>query len=133
MNLSQLNKKINDINPIKAFDEFATDNPSIFVEAIQEQQYSGRQGNKGYKYRNKAYEQRKREMNPSAGGQVDLFVTGEFSRGIFATVSDGVKLFSRDEKADLLTQKYEGIWFFNDDTKTKIKPKILFKFKDYLI
>jgi hypothetical protein len=73
-------------------------------------------------------------MNPSAGGQVDGFFTGETSRGIFAEVNNGVKLFSREtEKAELLTAKYEGIWFFNDDTKTKIKPKILFKFKDYLI
>ena len=133
MNLSGLNKKISEINPLKAFDNFATDNPTIFVEAIREQQYSGKQGTKGYKYRSLAYEKQKRQMNPSANGQVDLFSTGEFSRGIFAEVSNGVKLFSRDEKAQMLTSKYEGIWFFNEDTKTKVKPKILFKFKDYLI
>lgn len=66
----------------------------------------------GY-YRNQAYRNFKRGLNPSASGTVDLILTGSFTRQLFV---DDVRpsLFrfdSRDDKSGLLETKYgKDIW-----------------------
>lgn len=72
----------------------------------------------GY-YLNPAYRLFKREINPLAGGTVDLILTGSFTRQLFVDdLGNGRYVFdSRDDKTDLLVSKYgSDIMGLNEDT-----------------
>ena len=134
MNLNELKRKVKEINLPKAFDEFAKDNPTIFLDAMREQLYSGK-NKKGFgiPYRSTSYEKMKREMNPGAGGMTDFFLTGKFYEGLQLNVENGLQFTSNVEYADkLFLGKYSDSWGYNENTK--IKEKILKNgFKNYII
>lgn len=73
----------------------------------------------GY-YRNSAYAELKERLNPLAGGTVDLKITGDFHKGIYATViGEELVISSFDEKTDDLEQKYgDEIFGINDNYRT---------------
>ena len=134
MNLRQQNERIQALNPRKAFARLVNDNPTLFVDAIKEQMYTGRHAFKSYAYRSLSYERQKRAMNPGANGKVDLYLTGQFYSGIrleTATETE-IRLTSSDEKNKMLNQKYEGIFKYNKETIANIKPEIIRLTKEYL-
>jgi len=59
-------------------------------------------------YKSPEYSLFKRNLNPLAGGTVDLILTGSFTRGLFVDdIAPSRFLFdSHDEKTDLLIGKY---------------------------
>jgi cytoplasmic iron level regulating protein YaaA (DUF328/UPF0246 family) len=68
-------------------------------------------------YRNPAYQQMKQRMNPRAGGDVDLILTGSFTNKLFVQgLGNSRFLFdSTDDKTPILTEKYgDDIFGFND-------------------
>ena len=141
MELQELNKRIQQINPIKAFAEFVSDNPSLFIDALREQMYRGESGDGliRYIYASEDYEKYKFRKNPKAGGRPDLNNEGDFYAGIEVDVyytSNQVALnfYSTDSKSDKLTEKYTNtIWILNEKTISLIQKEIKTKFKDYLI
>lgn len=76
------------------------------------------EGSKIGRYKNKDYARKKANMNPLAGyWQVDLRYRGEFHRNMDVKFfTNSFQVFSRDEKYDMLTEKYgETIWGLNDE------------------
>lgn len=70
-------------------------------------------------YRSLSYRRKKQSQNPMAGGFVDLFRTGAFSRGLFIQKLSSRKynFFSTDKKAPELFAKYgKGTQGLNGDT-----------------
>lgn len=59
-------------------------------------------------YSSFAYEQEKRQSNPLAGGNVDLIDTHDLEKGLVVNALSGslFSIFSTDEKATLIAQKY---------------------------
>ncbi|MCP4984855.1 MAG: hypothetical protein GY928_01960 [Colwellia sp.] len=59
-------------------------------------------------YRSFAYRQEKIRQNPIAGGNVDLTLTGALNRelDIFPISGDNYSIFSNDEKAISIAEKY---------------------------
>ncbi len=55
-----------------------------------------------------SYEQEKRSRNPLAGGNVDLIDQGDLEKGLVVNALGGslFTIFSKDEKAQAISQKY---------------------------
>lgn len=128
------------LDKVKAFDveqavevAFSSD---AFLRSVEGEQLKQMRAGKNAdgkrigKYRNNAYAKKKNEMNPEPGlGNVDLILTGEFSRNIFAQSDGGVMEiasgeFSRhifaqnDSKSQMLEEKYgESIFGLSDKFK----------------
>jgi hypothetical protein len=110
--------------------EEATYNTSDRLVKSQRAQMLYGEGSKGKigKYRSAAYARKKYQMNPIAGeGNVDLRLTGDFSKGVFADVrTDGVVLDSGDPKTSALVKKYgEDIFGLNPDYAADYSEKVL--------
>ena len=70
-------------------------------------------------YKNKDYQSMKMRMNPLAGGDVDLILTGKFSNQMFVkSLGNSRFIFkSKDKKEDMLKEKYgEQIMGLNEET-----------------
>jgi hypothetical protein len=84
----------------------------------------------GY-YRNKAYENRKRRLNPLARGRVDLMLTGAFIDSFYllrpSTQKKTGSLFgARDKKRNSLVEKYgKDIMSLNEDVLVKLSRDIV--------
>jgi hypothetical protein len=118
------------LDKVKAFDveqavevAFSSD---AFLRSVESEQVKQMRAGKNAdgkrigKYRNKAYARKKNEMNPEPGlGNVDLILTGEFSRNIFAQSDGGVmEIASNDSKSPMLEEKYgESIFGLSDKFK----------------
>lgn len=59
-------------------------------------------------YRSIEYQQYKAAKNPEAGGNVDLILTGDLSFGLTLNkvMNVGYTIFSTDEKANMIADKY---------------------------
>lgn len=115
MTLGQLNINAQKIDANKLLDEVIQQNASYFIDKLQKQLQKGqiRKGDivRSYEYLSAKYKKRKQQMNPSAGGKVDLKNTGDFYRGMFLDKKGNEFLInSSDWKADKLKQRYS-----NDD------------------
>lgn len=132
-----MNEKIQAIDPKKAFQEFADDNPSIFLDNIKEQLYSGRNSkNVGIPYRSLSYEKKKKQMNPSANGMTDFFLTGEFYKSLYTrSEQNGLSFFSDLEYSKKLFQgKYADSYNYNSNQQKKVVADIIKNgFINYLI
>jgi hypothetical protein len=123
-------KKVRDnLEPIaeSSISEVAPD----FVEAqkAQLEQGNNSEGGSFRKYRNAVYAKEKNLMNPLPGyGNPDLKYSGNFYRGIKATVQGGkIVVESTDEKAQMLESNYAFIFGLNpqemeDFLYGKLKP-----------
>lgn len=90
------------------------------------------------KYRSREYKLMKIDMNPLAGGYVDLTLTGDFTNMLtLRRDSDKVaEIFSEDEKATMLKAKYgDDIYGLTDGsvgeliTKTTFVPDLVKRIK----
>jgi hypothetical protein len=134
MHLKELTEKTNKLNPQKAFQSLVSENNSVFVEAIKKQMYSGKnQFNYGIPYRNENYAKIKRQMNSGAGGNVDLYVTGSFYRGIGLQQQNTSYYFdSSDEKNTRLKDKYPSMFVYNTQTISEVNTFIINTFLKFL-
>lgn len=82
----------------------------------------------GY-YRNTKYEKRKRRMNPSAGGRVDLIFSGAFidSFYLLKKPKNGVLFGASDKKRNALVSKYTiNIMGLNKQVFNKVEREVIF-------
>ena len=140
MNLQEVNSRIQNLNPVRAFVKLVKDEPTRFENFLKSQWSTGVHGdNKTFSYRSKAYSEEKFQQNPSAQGRVDLILTGDLARGIYFNIVEGttnmaIEFYSRDDKADGLTIKYgEVIWQLNEATISEALNYIRKEFINYLI
>ena len=86
-------------------------------------------------YKNEKYSTKKNAMNPLPGpGIPDLFLTGSFSKQINAIPEgDRILIFSNDEKAPVLEDKYKNIFglgtnfkiqYLNENLGPSLREKI---------
>lgn len=81
-------------------------------------------------YRSREYKLMKIEMNPLAGGYVDLTLTGDFTNMLtLRRDSDKVaEIYSADEKATMLKEKYgNDIYGLNEGSVGELVNKTSFK------
>lgn len=134
MHLKELTKITSELNPKRAFQQLVSENNSIFVDEIKKQMYSGKnQFNYGIPYKSEFYAKEKRQMNPSAGGNVDLYLTGSFYRGIGLVQQNMDYYFeSSDEKNRKLKDKYPSMFVYNNDSLMEVNRFIQNTFLKFL-
>jgi len=84
-------------------------------------------------YRNPNYQIMKQRMNPLAGGDVDLILTGKFTNQLFVKSLNNSRFIfdSQDEKTSMLKARYtDDIMGLNTETfeklqKEKYAPKLI--------
>ncbi len=80
-------------------------------------------------YRSLFYSIEKQQRNPRPGfGRPDLYDTGDFYNGFYVEVkSDSYLIYSRDSKANLLTEKYgDNIFGLNPTSKQQYVNETLY-------
>jgi len=87
------------------------------------------------RYASESYARLKNMMNPAAGkGNVDVYYTGNFVSDMVAEVSathGEIDIFSRDEKMDVLDEKYPGrIFGLTNDNRAKFRDIFYKRFKE---
>lgn len=113
--LLELNRRAKKIDTDKIFGNALQSNSKNVIQALQDQLYkgitAGYQGNEysfRYNPKNKSYIEKKRSMNPSAGGKVDFKLTGSFYKGMTLIKENNTEFYinSSDEKTGLLKDRY---------------------------
>ncbi|NDV46255.1 hypothetical protein D0T49_04270 [Paludibacter sp. 221] len=131
-NVITLSKRLN--NTDKAVGEYLEANDGTLSQLVRDQLLFGRDANSNEikpTYRNKEYADFKQSMEPNyhsliinknmfasrAYGTPNLFLTGDFQRGIRVDASGkGVLVSSSDEKSSMLLGKYGDILGFTNES-----------------
>ena len=99
----------------------------MFIEQIKKQMYSGELG---IPYANKSYTNEKRQMNPSAGGRMDFYYTGQMFKQMYIENSvSGYNFESKPTYTDKLQSDYPQMWIYTKSSINTLKEEILFKFR----
>lgn len=113
MDLNQVNERAKQINQAlvsRLFKREILNNKEEIVTLVRERWLRGKKpdGSIIGEYRSFAYQQEKLRMNSLAGGNVDLTLTGALNKGldIFPLSGDNFNIFSKDEKARSIAEKY---------------------------
>ena len=135
--LNEIKKRLKKVSLNDLQSEMAniiTDDNTIYQAKINEfQRGITPNGGKIGEYRNVDYAVFKQQLNPLAGGMVDLILTGSFSSALFVDYlgDSKYKFDSLDRKSDALFDKYgqnlRGInqQTFNDLQKKDYAPKLI--------
>lgn len=83
-------------------------------------------------YRSDSYKRLKEQLNPTAGGKVDVRLTGDFQNSFFLEADQfPVNVFATDPKTGKLSEHYDNIFGFNSKSKEEIVEDIRPEVQDY--
>jgi hypothetical protein len=112
-------------------DDESFNEEALFTQRDQWEQGLNAAGNPIGEYRNQFYAEAKAEMNPRAGGKVDLKLTGAFYNSLKIVRSGEELLFTDDDfKSNELEQKYtDKIFGFAPQSRSHITDLVFERFK----
>ncbi len=116
MGLRQLQNRLKRFNIDLEVAAIMNNQEAALRELLREQwkHGQGKDGGRIGEYRSIKYKAAKSGFNPTAGGYVDLTLTGKLGKAIrFSVVGQSVWVRSDDSKYDKLSGKYPNAWGLN--------------------